>query len=212
MPPPPYSSPPFKPFQSRGLVRRVTPFMGAGLVALVVFADPTFSRLAWADLLAVLVACGVIGAAVAPIDWDRLSPLTMAAPVALALVLALSSTAIYGSPVSIVAAAAGVAVIATTYMLPWDRLPRWVHQLPVFGGLAAVFVIQAIGAAPGSATAPVLLVFPLYLTTLLFAALYHTRNEVLAATALASVGVLVLSVGGGLKPEQPAVSRSEERR
>jgi len=35
-----------KPFQTKGLVRRVTPFMGAGLIALVVFSDPTFSRLA----------------------------------------------------------------------------------------------------------------------------------------------------------------------
>jgi len=46
-------NPPVKPFQSKGLVRRVTPFMGAGLIALVVFSDPTFSRLAWADALAV---------------------------------------------------------------------------------------------------------------------------------------------------------------
>ncbi len=34
-----------KAFRSRGLVRRVTPFIGAGLIALVVFTDPNFSRL-----------------------------------------------------------------------------------------------------------------------------------------------------------------------
>ena len=41
-----------KAFRSRGLVRRVTPFIGAGLIALVVFTDPNFSRLPWADALA----------------------------------------------------------------------------------------------------------------------------------------------------------------
>src|SRR6266849_1517726 len=61
-----------KPFQTKGLVRRVTPFMGAGLIALVVFSDPTFSHLAWADALAVVVAGGVIATSLAPIEWDRL--------------------------------------------------------------------------------------------------------------------------------------------
>src|SRR5260370_439247 len=93
-----------KPFQTKGLVRRVTPFMGAGLIALVVFSDPTFSRLAWADALAVL------------------------------------------------------------------------------------------------------LVFPLYLTSVLFAALYDTSKVVGATTALASIGILVLSISGGRQPGQPAIS------
>ena len=199
-------NPPLKPFQTKGLVRRVTPFMGAGLVALVVFSDPTFTRLAWADALAVAIAGGVIAAALTPIDWDRLPRLTIAAPIVLALLLALGATFTQGSLVALVAAGAGVVVIVAIYAVPWDGLPRSVHDLPVFGGVVAVFVIQATVHAPAFGVASVLLVFPLYLTTLLFAALYHTRNEVWAATALASLGVLVLSVSGGTEPGQPAIS------
>jgi len=154
--------------------------MGAGLVALVVFADPSFTRLAWADALAVAVAAASIAAALAPIQWDRLPRLTIAGPLVVALLLALGATFAQGSAVSLAAGAAGVLVIVGIYGVRWDGLPRWVHELPVFGGLAAVFVIQATVHAPGYAVAPVLLVFPLYLTTVLFAALYHTRNEVLA--------------------------------
>ena len=199
-------SAPLKPFQTNGLVRRVTPFMGAGLVALVVFSDPTFSRLPWADVLAVVVAGGVIAASLAPIEWDRLPRLTIAAPIVVALLLALGATFTEGSLAALAAGAAGVVVIAAIYALPWDRLPRWIHELPVFGGIVAVFVIQATVHPPGYNAATVLLVFPLYLTTLLFAALYDTTRVVGAATTLATLGVLVLSISGGRQPGQPAIS------
>jgi PAS domain S-box-containing protein len=195
-----------KPFQTKGLVRRVTPFMGAGLIALVAFSDPTFSRLAWADALAVVVAAGVIAAALAPIEWDRLPRLAIAAPIVLALLLALGATFTQGPLMALAAGAAGVLVIVAIYAMPWDRLPRWVHELPIFGGIVAVFVIQATVHTPGYAVAAVLLVFPLYLTTVLFAALYDTSKVVGATTALASIGILVLSISGGRQPGQPAIS------
>ncbi len=187
-------------------MRRVTPFMGAGLIALVVFSDPTFSRLAWADALAVVVAGGVIATSLAPIQWDRLPRVAIAVPIVVALLLALGATFTQGSLVALAAAAAGVVVILAIYALPWDRLPRWIHELPVFGGIVAVFAIQATVHPPGYTAAAVLLVFPLYLTTVLFAALYDTSRVVGATTALASVGILVLSINGGRQPGQPAIS------
>jgi PAS domain S-box-containing protein len=195
-----------KPFQTKGLVARVTPFMGAGLIALVVFSDPTFSRLAWADTLAVVVAGGVIATSLAPIEWDRLPRLAIAVPIVVALLLALGASFTEGSVVALAAGAAGVVVIVAIYALPWDRLPRWIHELPVFGGIVAVFVIQATVHPTGYAAAAVLLVFPLYLTTVLFAALYDTSRVVGATTALASIGILVLSISGGRQPGQPAIS------
>src|SRR2546430_14350858 len=110
--------------------------MGAGLIALVVFAAPTFSRLGGADVLAVVVAAGVIAAAVSPIPWDRLPRLTIAAPIVLGLLLALGATFTQGSPVSLAAAAAGVIVIVNICALPGVPLPRLVHQLPIFRVLA----------------------------------------------------------------------------
>src|SRR5260370_29078933 len=195
-----------KPFQTKGLGRGVMHCVGAGVIALVVFSGTLFSRLGWADALAVVVAAGVIATSLAPIEWDRLPRLAIAAPIVVALLLALGATFTEGSLVALAAGAAGVVVIVAIYALPWDRLPRWIHQLPVFGGVVAVFVIQATVHPPGYAAAAVLLVFPLYLTTVLFAALYDTSKVVGATTALASIGILVLSISGGRQPGQPAIS------
>src|SRR5260370_27459790 len=149
-----------KPFQTKGLVRRVTPFMGAGLIALVVLSDPTFSRVAWADALAVVVAAGVIATSLAPIEWDRLPRLAIAAPIVVALLLALGATFTEGSLVSLAAGAAGVVVIVASYGLPWDRLPLWIHQLPVFVCVLAVFVSQSTVAPPPYVAASVCVVLP----------------------------------------------------
>src|SRR5260370_29008904 len=179
--------------------------MGAVLVPVVVFSAPHFTRLAWADAMAVFVAGAVIAAALAPIKWERLPRLTIAAPIVLGLLLALGATFTQGSPLSLAAAAVGAVVIVAIYVVPWDSLPRWVHQLPVFGGIVAVFVIQATVRAPGYAVAAVLLVFPLFLPTVLVPALYHTPNQVLPATGLASIGIAVPSFSGGSQPGQPGI-------
>jgi len=104
------------------------------------------------------------------------------------------------------AAAAGTLVIIAIYGVPWDSAPRWAHNLPVFGGIVAVFVIQATAQASGFAVATVLLVFPLYLTTVLFAALHLRRNEVWAAAALASVGILASAMSTRNQPGEPALA------
>ena len=187
-------------------MRRVTPFIGAGLVALVAFADPTFTHLPWADALAVATAVAATAAALSPIDWDRLPRLTMALPLVVGLVLGLGSTFARGSLLPIAAAAAGAAVITAIYVVPWDRFPRWVHNLPVFGGIVAVFIIQATIHAPGFVLPTELLVLPLYFTTVLFAALYQTRNELWAAAALAGIAILAGAVGEGEQAGEPAIS------
>jgi len=195
-----------KAFRSRGLVRRVTPSIGAGLIALVVFTDPNFSRLPWADALAVLVAAAATAAAFVPVDWNGRRRLTMAAPLLLGLYLALGAASTQGSTTPLAAAAAGTLVIIAIYGVPWDSAPRWAHNLPVFGGIVAVFVIQANAQASGFAVATVLLVFPLYLTTVLFAALHLRRNEVWAAAALASVGILASAISTRNQPGEPALA------
>src|SRR5207244_8693970 len=122
-------APPLKPFQPQGLVLRVTPFMSAGLIALVVFSDPTFTRLPWADVLAVAVAAAVIAAALAPINWDRLPRLTSVAPLVLGPLLSLCAPFSQASPVPLPPAVVAVLVIVGFYAVPWDRFPRWFHKL-----------------------------------------------------------------------------------
>ncbi|TMF04150.1 MAG: PAS domain-containing sensor histidine kinase [Chloroflexi bacterium] len=130
----------------------------------------------------------------------------MAAPLLLGLYLALGAASTQGSTTPLAAAAAGTLVIIAIYGVPWDSAPRWAHNLPVFGGIVAVFVIQATAQASGFAVATVLLVFPLYLTTVLFAALHLRRNEVWAAAALASVGILASAMSTRNQPGEPALA------
>ncbi len=168
--------------------------MGAGLVALVVFVDPDFAHLPLVQGLAIVIAASVVLAVILPIDWDRVPRLTMTVPLVAALALGWGGVL---SPTSLsfwVAVGAGAVIIVAIYALPWDRFPRWVHNLPIFGAIAAIFIFQAAAPMPsGTETSPLLL-FPLVLTTVLFVALYHSRNELLFAAGLASVGLIVTAL------------------
>src|SRR2546430_15649304 len=124
-----------KAFRSRGLVRRVTPFIGAGLIALVVFPDPNFSRLPWADALAVLVAAPATAAAFVPVDWNGRRRLTMAAPLLLGLYLALGAASTQGSTTPLAAAAAGILVLFANYGMPTGSAPALGHTLTGYCGI-----------------------------------------------------------------------------
>jgi PAS domain S-box-containing protein len=168
--------------------------MGAGLVALVVFVDPDFNHLPVVEGLAIVIAASVVLAVILPIDWDKVPRLTMTVPLIAALALGWGGVLTPGSLAFFTSVGAGAVIIVAVYALPWDRFPRWVHNLPIFGAIAAIFIFQAVAPMPSpNATSPLLL-FPLVLTTVLFVALYHTRNELLVAAGLASIGLVVTAL------------------
>ncbi len=173
------------PFRTKGLVRRVTPFLGSGIVAMVAVTDPSLNRLPWADILAVTLGTGITIAALAPINWDRLPASVMTVPAALGLILALAPAYVAGSPFGIVAAVACAAAVGAVYGLPWERLKRWHQNVPIFAAIFGVLVVQ------GSVGAPAPLAFPVYLVILLFAALHHTREELMGSAAFAALALVV---------------------
>ncbi len=187
-----------KPFRSRGLVRRVTPFIGTGVIALAVLVDPSLVR-QWTDVLAIVIAGATIAAALGPFDWDRLPGLAIALPLVAALMLVLSGK-FSGGPGPVVTAVMCGVLVAAIYGLPWDRLPRWAHDLPPLGGIAAVFAIQL---TTGGLT---LLIFPLLLVVVLFVALHYSRRELLAAAALAAAVIIIPAAGVGGHPGQLAAT------
>ena len=172
------------PFRSVGLVRRVTPFIGIGIVALVAVTDPALGRSPITDALAVVVGLTVTALSLSTIEWDRFPRIVMAIPLLIGLVLAMwaftTSNSIYRW---VVPTLCGLLVLGI-YGVPWDKLPRWANNVPVFAGIAAVF---AIAVTTGAAAH---LIFPLLLIVVLFAALHFTRAEVIAALALASAVLL----------------------
>src|SRR6202022_2393262 len=118
----------------------------------------------------------------------------MAGPLVLALVLGWTGILPPGSPGFFVSVGVGAGIIVAVYAVPWEVLPRWAHNFPVFGGIAAVFVFQATVKSPYPDATTALLVFPLVLTTVLFTALYHTRAELFTAAGIASVGLVALAL------------------
>jgi signal transduction histidine kinase/DNA-binding response OmpR family regulator len=168
--------------------------MGAGLVAMVVFSSPNFAHLPVVEVLAIAIAFAAIVAVTVPIDWDRIPRLAMAVPLVGALVLGWSGIVPPGSPSFFISVGVGAVIIVAVYAVPWEVLPRWAHNFPVFGGIAAVFVFQATVKSPYPDATTALLVFPLVLTTVLFTALYHTRTELFTAAGIASIGLLALAL------------------
>jgi signal transduction histidine kinase/CheY-like chemotaxis protein len=176
------------PLDPDGLARRVYPFLGLAIVGLVsvrgfgsVFVSPA------------LLAATAIGAVLAlapliPIEPPRVPRFVSAIPVLVGFGLALyplwASGSLFGIAVSVVLAVLGAALI----VLPWERIPRFLHAISPIGGLAIAFVLEA---QYGSS---VLRAFPFLLLPLLFLALYYSSIEFVIGAALAVANIVAVAL------------------
>ena len=175
------------PLHPDGLARRVYPFLGLAMVGLVsvrgfgsIFGSPAL--LAATAIGAVLVLVPLV-----PFQPPRVPKVVSAIPVLLGFGLALyplwASGSVFGIAVSAVLAALGAALI----VLPWERIPRFLHAITPIGGLAIAFVLEA---QYGSS---VLRAFPFLLLPLLFLALYYTTLEFAIGATLAVANVITVA-------------------
>src|SRR6266699_1435249 len=139
-------------------------------------------------LLAATAIGAVLGLApLVPFQPPRVPKVVSAIPVLLGFGLALyplwASGSVFGIAVSAVLAALGAALI----VLPWERIPRFLHAITPIGGLAIAFVLEA---QYGSS---VLRAFPFLLLPLLFLALYYTTLEFAIGAALAVANVITVA-------------------
>src|SRR5437660_4010763 len=143
---------PSTPLQPEGLSRRVYPFLGlaiVGLVSLHGFAAVTTS-LALAGAMAVGVALVLIP--LAEIDTPARNRFVTALPVVGGFVLALyplwADGTVFGVVASVVITVLGSALV----VLPWERIPRYLHAVSPIGGLAVAFAleIQCVLSSPRS--------------------------------------------------------------
>ncbi len=173
------------PLQAEGLSRRVYPFIGlaiVGLVSLHGFAAIT-SSLALSGAMAVGVALVLIP--LAQIDTPARNGLVTAIPVVGGFVLALhplwAAGTIFGLVASIVITVLGGILV----LLPWERIPRYLHAITPIGGLAVAFALEVqFGFS-------ILRAFPFVLLLLIFLALYFTTVE-FAIGAMLAVADLIL--------------------
>ncbi|GAC1668424.1 MAG: hypothetical protein PVS3B2_08010 [Candidatus Dormibacteraceae bacterium] len=175
------------PLQAEGLSRRVYPFLGLAIVGLVsvhgysaVIASPELAGAALIGILLVLVP-------LAQIDTPaRGGPIT-AAPVVVGFAMALYplwSDLQIGLVTSIVL----TAIASSLVLLPWARIPRYLHAVPPIASLAAAFALE-IQFGINTARA-----FPFVLLPLIFLALYYTTMEFVIGALLAVADLILVTI------------------
>ena len=173
------------PLQADGLSRRVYPFIGLAIVGLVSLHG--YSDVAASPVLLAAMMIGILLALVplAPSNIPHVSRPVVAIPVVAGLGLALFPLWEVGSPFGIAASAVLVVLAGALVLLPWERIPRYLHAISPIGGLAVAFALEVqFGLSEIRA-------FPFVLLLLMFLALYYTTVE-FAIGAVLGVADLIL--------------------
>ncbi len=178
---------PTTPLQADGLSRRVYPFLGLAIVGLVslhgyagVIASPVLAGAAAIGVILVL-------APLAQIDIPARSGILTALPVVVGFAMALYplwGMSEFGLGISIVLTVLASALV----LLPWERIPRYLHAVSPIGGLAVAFALEVqFGLS-------IVRAFPFVLLPLIFLALYYTTVEFAVGAALAVADLVLVTV------------------
>ena len=193
---------PSTPLQAEGLSRRVYPFIGLAIVGLVSvhgFAAVTNS-LALSGAMAVGVALVLIP--LAQIDTPAKSVIVTAIPVVGGFVLALHPLWADGTAFGVIASAVITILGGALVLLPWERIPRYLHAVSPIGALAVAFALEIqFGLS-------IVRAFPFVLLPLIFLALYYATIEFAIGAALA-VADLILVTGINPASGDPAAALLE---
>jgi len=175
------------PLQAEGLSRRVYPFIGlaiVGLVSLHGYAELTASP---ALMAAMVVGMFLVLAPLAPMDFPRVGRPIIAIPVLVGLGLALYPLWKVGSAFGILASVVLVALAGALVLLPWERIPRYLHAISPIGGLAVAFALEVqFGLS-------VIRAFPFVLLLLMFLALYYSTVEFAIGAALGAADLILVT-------------------
>ncbi len=193
---------PSTPLQADGLSRRVYPFIGLAIVGLVSFHGfaAVTNSLALSGAMAVGVALVLIP--LAQIDTPAKSVIVTAIPVVGGFVLALHPLWADGTVFGVVASAVITILGGALVLLPWERIPRYLHAVSPIGALAVAFALEIqFGLS-------IVRAFPFVLLPLIFLALYYTTIEFAIGAALA-VADLILVTGINPASGDPAAALLE---
>jgi signal transduction histidine kinase len=188
------------PLQAAGLGRRVYPFVGLAIVGLVslhgyaaVVASPVLLAAMGIGILLVLVPLAPIRF---PIQPRLVSSIPVVGGFALALYPLWAAGSWFGIAASIVLVILGGALI----ILPWERIPRYLHAITPIGGLAVAFALEVqFGLS-------VVRAFPFVLLLLIFLALYYSTLEFAIGAALGVADlILVTAVNPATGDPAPAI-------
>jgi signal transduction histidine kinase/DNA-binding response OmpR family regulator len=183
------------PLHQPGLNRRMYPFLGLAIVGLVT-VKPLSAVAASPELMVALA----IGAALtlAPLAPDRFVPAGRwigSLPVAAGFVLASYTLWIDGSLIGIGATLILTLLGCALIVLPWERVPRWLHAASPIGGLLVAMVLEV------QFGSTVLKAFPFVLLPLLMLALYYTSLEFAIGALLAVANIATVAIANPGLPD-----------
>jgi signal transduction histidine kinase/CheY-like chemotaxis protein len=178
---------PNTPLQADGLSRRVYPFLGLAIVGLVslhgysaVIASPVLAGAATIGILLVLVP-------LAQIDVETRNRIVTALPVLVGFGMALYPLW-GGSQFGLATSLLLTALASALVLLPWERIPRYLHAVSPVGALALAFALEIqFGLSITRA-------FPFVLLPLIFLALYYTSVEFAVGAALAVADLVLVTL------------------
>ncbi|HYL08073.1 MAG TPA: ATP-binding protein, partial [Candidatus Udaeobacter sp.] len=167
------------PLNAEGLSRRVYPFLGIAIVGLVSVHGFTAvaSSLALSGAMALGIALVVIP--LAQVDSPARNGVTTAIPVVGGFVLATYPLWVSGAAFGVASSVVITILASSLVLLPWERIPRYLHAVPPIAGLAVAFGLEVqFGLS-------VVRSFPFVLLPLIFLALYYSTMEFSIGAALA---------------------------
>jgi signal transduction histidine kinase/CheY-like chemotaxis protein len=175
------------PLQAEGLSRRVYPFLGIAIVGLVslhgwsaAVASPVLAGGALIGILLVL-------APLAQIDTPARGGVITAAPVVVGFAMALHPLW-EGSQFGLATSVALTVLASSLVLLPWGRIPRYLHAVPLVGSLALAFALEVqFGLS-------ITYAFPFVLLPLIFLALYYTTMEFSIGAVLAVADLILVTL------------------
>jgi len=190
------------PLKADGLSRRVYPFIGLAIVGLVSLHG--YGAVAASPVLLAAMAVGILLALapLAPIRLPSAGRPLIAVPVLLGLGLALYPLWALGSAFGILASVVLIVLVGALVLLPWERIPRYLHAISPIGGLAVAFALEVqFGLS-------VIRAFPFVLLLLMFLALYYSTIEFAVGAVLGVADlILVTAVNPATGDPAPALGR-----
>jgi signal transduction histidine kinase/DNA-binding response OmpR family regulator len=175
------------PLQANGLSRRVYPFIGLAIVGLVSLHG--YSEVSGSPALIAAMVVGMLLALapLAPINLPHVGRPIVSIPVLVGLALALYPLWGVGSLFGILASVLLIALAGALVLLPWERIPRYLHAISPIGGLAVAFALEVqFGLS-------VIRAFPFVLLLLMFLALYYTTVEFAVGAALGAADLILVT-------------------
>src|SRR6266550_6555359 len=175
------------PLKAEGLARRVYPFIGLAIVGLVSFHGYSELTSSIALMAAMVVGMLLALAPLAPVNLPPVGRPVVAIPVLVGLGLALYPLWGAASLFGILASVVLVALAGALVLLPWERIPRYLHAISPIGGLAVAFALEVqFGLS-------VIRAFPFVLLLLMFLALYYTTVEFAVGAALGAADLILVT-------------------